>query len=153
MKNVVAALLFAGCLSVAHADPSLLGKWKSSHELTMKFNKAHVILEERQLKFLDQMMGRMTLTFAGRSVVSHMDSFMITSMAGKTSKFEGHSTTSAYRLVASTDTEVAVTGLSAFTAKRQITVHHFVDDDTMWVYVGGEMFPDLHIREYFVRVR
>jgi hypothetical protein len=62
MRRLLAALMSISVTVAVQANPSLVGTWVSSHDLTMAFADKHAKLEERTERFLDQIMGRLTIT-------------------------------------------------------------------------------------------
>lgn len=151
MKSILAALVFLLAAATSYADPVLLGKWRSDKTLTMGFAIERAKLEDKTVRFLDQMMGRMTLTFSRSRVTSVMPDWESETVEGVKSSLVGFSETHAYKVVATTPTQVAVVSMEPVTDRRTITVYNFEDKDTMWVYLGGPTFPQMNIREYFVR--
>ena len=153
MKFILSACATALICTAAHADPTLIGKWSSSRELTMAFARDRAKLEDKTLRLLDQMMGRMTVTFTTTRVASHMPDWQSEDIEGKKSNFVGINEVSPYRLLGSNDTQVVIASIEPVTRRRVIALYNFEDENTMWVYLGGPTFPQMNIREYFVRVK
>ncbi|MFC5476222.1 hypothetical protein [Paraherbaspirillum soli] len=153
MKKFAIALVLVACVGVARADPKLIGQWKSDAELTMTFNRERARLEDKTLLFLEQMTGRQTITFTSSAVSTEMPDCEIQSALGIKSTMAGFKETHPYKQLGSTRTEVAISTREPVTGLPRITVYHFDGENTIWIYLGGETFPTLHLREYFVRVR
>ena len=137
----------------AHADPALLGKWRSDRELTMSFAEERAKLEDKTMLFLKQMVGLQTITFTATQVRSEMPNWESTTADGLTSKLIGFDETHPYKRIGTTANQVAVASQEPVTGRTRITVYNFEDEDTMWVYLGGAPFPQMNIREYFVRAK
>ncbi len=153
MKNVLVAVVLTLIATASQADPVLLGKWKSDKELTMAFATARAKLEDKTILFLEQMMGRMTITFTQSRITSVMPDWESETAEGVRSNLAGFNESHTYKIIATTPTEVAISSVEPVTRRKDITVFHFEDKNTMWVYLGGATFPQMNIREYFVRVQ
>ena len=154
MRRLLAALMSILVTVVVQANPSLVGTWMSSHDLTMAFADKHAKLEERTERFLDQIMGHLTLRFDDKYVASEMPDWDV-EISGKWRHMTGFRETTEYKILFSNDNVIVVKGRQQVTGKEVVTVYNFVDKDTMWVYQDSadKNIPDLNIREYFVRVR
>ncbi|KQV93397.1 hypothetical protein [Rhizobacter sp. Root1221] len=153
MLRLIATLLMLAVSCVSHAEPVLLGTWKSDKQRTLAFAQARTKLEHKTFLFLEQIMGQMTLTISKDTITSRMPDVPIESADGVKSNFVGSVESHPYKRLGGTQTEIAVLTKEPFTGRDSIVVHHFVDSDTMWIYVAGTAMPNLHIREYFVRVK
>jgi hypothetical protein len=153
MKRLAAVLLLALAWISAHAEPVLLGKWKSNHELTMRFARERAKMEDKTLLFFGQMMGRMTLDFTSSLVSSDMPDWQSETVSGVKSNLSGFHESHRYEVLGSTADQVAVDSVEPVSGRRKITVYNFEDDDTMWIYLGGGTFPQMNVREYFVRIQ
>lgn len=153
MKTIVtAALLMCAAIS-AMADPVVLGRWQSDRERTMKFARDHAKLEDKTLLFLAQILGRMTLTFTSKTLKSEMPDTQSETAEGVKSQLVGFRELHAYRVIGSSRDQVAVLSVEPVTGRKRVTVYNFEDQDIMWVYLGGAPFPQMNIREYFVRIK
>jgi len=119
----------------------------------MSFAKERARLEDKTVRFLDQMMGKMTLTFSQTKVESEMPDWQSETTEGVRSNLVGFRESHRYKVLGASRNQVAVVSTEPVTGRRQITVYNFDDEDTMWVYLGGAALPQLNIREYFVRVK
>ncbi len=153
MRTIVATLVLLWSALPALADPVILGKWQSDRELTMLFAKERARLEDKTYLFLEQMMGRMTLTFTAIRLKSEMPDWQSETVDGVKSQLVGFRESHAYKVIGSSRDQVAVVSTEPVTGRKHITVYNFEDEDTMWVYLGGAPFPQMNIREYFVRVK
>jgi|JI6StandDraft_1071083.scaffolds.fasta_scaffold778506_1 hypothetical protein len=153
MKHLLIALCLSLLSAVTQAEPVLLGEWKSDKQKTMAFAKAQAKLEEKTYFFLEQIMGQMTVTFSRGRIKSEMPSRPIETLEGAKSNFTGFTETHDYKVLAKTQSQVAISSQEPVTGRKVITVFNFEDENTMWVYIGGASFPQLNIREYFVRVK
>lgn len=144
-------LLLLLSLPINASEVSIEGKWKSSKELTSEFNVKNSILEDRQRHFFDQLMGHMTIEFKnGLSTIEMPAIEMISD--GERKMFEGFSDESTYSVIGRDKNTVVLLTQDA-DGSDLVATYHFDDEDTMWTYVAGQssLFPDLNIREYFVR--
>ena len=153
MRTTLFALAVVLTSISARADPSLVGKWRSERELTIAFARDRAKLEDKTLLFIEQMMGRMTLTFTPRRIASEMPDWQSEDAAGNKSNLVGFKETHSYKLLGSTRTQVAIASVEPVTGRHAITIYNFDNENTMWVYLGGAPFPEMNIREYFVRVK
>ena len=153
MKKLAVAIAIVAFVASAHADPRLIGQWKSDADLSMKFNREHAKLEDKTLVFLEHLFGHLTITFTAGTVTTSMPNWESQTALGVNAPMVGFTETHPYKRLGSSRTEVAVSGREPVTGLRRITVYNFEGDNTMWVYLGGENFPALHVREYFARVR
>ena len=119
----------------------------------MRFAREHASLENKTLLFLEQMMGRLTLTFAAAQLTSQLPNWESETSEGVKSQLVGFKETHPYRVVATTRTQVAVVTPEPVTGRQAITVYNFDNADTMWIYLGGASFPEMTVREYFVRIK
>lgn len=152
-RRVVAVLSLLLFAVPATADPVIVGKWQSDRELTMLFAKEHARLQDKTYLFLEQMMGRMTLSFTAKTIRIEMPDWQSETAAGGKSQLVGFRETHAYKVIGSSHDQVAVVSAEPVTGRKRITVYNFEDEDTMWVYLGGGPFPQMNMREYFVRVK
>jgi hypothetical protein len=155
MKITYIALALMLTSLSAHADPVLLGQWKSNRELTMNFANEYAKLEARQVRFLGQIIGEMTVKFSSRNVVSEMPELRIKTESNESDgvKFVGFKEVSSYKIIGTTRSQVAVSYLLPVTHERVITIYNFEDENTMWIYASSTLFPKENYREYFVRVQ
>lgn len=136
-----------------HADPRLLGKWQSDAAKTMEFNEKHVKLEDRQIRNLRQIFGKMTVAYRDNEVVTTTPAYSITTDA-KTIEMEASELTGTYSVLGTADDAVAIKFRFPNPVGDEfeaIQVLHF-EGDHMWTYVGDSPLGWLHIREYFKRV-
>ena len=152
MKTLLAILLAFLSLA-AMAEPRLAGHWQSDRELTMRFVRERSKLEEKTLLFLEEMTGRLTLEFANGRLTTSMPNWESMNADGQKSQLVGFMETHSFKVVATTESQVAVTSQEPVTHRRRVTVYNFESPNRMWVYLGGAPFPDTNIREYFVRVK
>jgi hypothetical protein len=154
MKNLIAFVAFLIVVAGARAEPSLAGQWKSDNAQTMQFNKDRAKLEDRTVKFLSQLMGRMTITFTEKTIAYEMKDWEFETEAGDKRPFKGFKEVQPYRIIGSTPKSIAIQSREPITGEESITVLNFVDPNTMWVYSGkaAQLMPVDHIREYFVRL-
>jgi len=131
---------------------SLEGTWKSSKELTNKYNNENTILDDRKRSSLSQLMGHMTIDY--RNGISKLEMPTITIYANdKEYVLEGNSEESFYKVVAS-DKNTIVIETKDFDDSKTLVVYHF-EDDTIWVYVAenSSLFTSENTREYFLRIK
>lgn len=140
--------------TAAFSDPMLLGEWRSDRALTMRFIRQNVKIEEKTDKFLDEMMGRLTMKVTKDQVQSILPSWDI-QIGNKMHHMVGFNETHPYTIISSNDNVVVVSSVEPVTGKASITIYNFDAPDTMWIYTGGadKALPNSHYREYFVRLR
>jgi hypothetical protein len=151
-KLLTLAMLLVAC-ATARAEPVLVGHWKSDSGLTMQFNRERAKLEDRSVKFLTQLMGRMTVTFTKTTIAYEMKDWEFETEASEKRPFKGFKEVQPYRQIGKTPKSIAILSREAVTGEEEITVFNFIGPNTMWVYSGrtGESVPTEHLREYFVR--
>ena len=150
-KILAACILFFASISTSYADPILIGKWKSDSVLSMKFNREKAIMQDKTALFLDQLMGHMIITFTPTKMITDMPDVDTKSALGVVSRFRESHESGVYKFLGSTSTQVAISAAEPVTGLQKITVFNFEDENTAWIYLGGGNFPDMNLREYFVR--
>ena len=135
-------------------DISLIGTWQSDAAETMAFNRVKAKLEERQDHFLDSLMGRMTLEFTDKELHLRMPDTLV-SVKGELKPFSGFEERNPYKVLFCNDRMAVIETAEAVTGASSVTTYFFVGSNSMWAYVGtnSPKVPDLHIREYFKRVK
>jgi hypothetical protein len=153
MARLFALIVFLVAGASAHAEPSLTGKWKSDSAKTMQFNNERARLEDRSVKFLSQLMGRMTVTFTQKTITYEMKDWEFETENGEKRPFKGFKEVRPYRLIGRTSKSIAIQSRAPVIGEEEITVFNFVDKNTMWIYSGrnADAVPLEHLREYFVR--
>ncbi len=111
-------------------------------------------MSPRKEAFLDQLMGHLTLTITADKMISTMPALDVKS-GDKVHHMEGFRFESAYKIVYSSQNVIVETDTEPVTGKQTVTILNFIGPDVMWIYVGGadKSFPDMHLREYFRRIR
>jgi hypothetical protein len=137
-----------------HAAPPLTGEWKSSRDLSMTFIESNVRLKAKTESFLRQLFGHMTLSFDAEHVTLDFPDIG-TEIDGAAYPMTGFREKARYKVLFSDDTRTVIQAKDPFTQRETVRIYYFVDNDTMWIYGGSTdpTQPDLHIREYFVRVK
>jgi hypothetical protein len=153
MKSI--ALLFCLMLifPVAACEPSILGEWKSDGPATMDFARTRAKLEPRQEAFLAALMGKMTVTISERELHLRLPDLEV-SINGELKPLEGFEERKDSKVIFCNSSEAVI--LTGSEAERQdTTTYYFIGPDTVWTYMGTNHpdIPDLHLREYFSRVR
>jgi hypothetical protein len=155
MKNLFFISLCALflCAGVSAAPP-LAGKWQSSRDLSMAFIENNVRLEAKTESFLRQLTGYTTLDFDAEHVTLDLPDITV-KIDEKDYPMQGFREKNRYKVLFTDDTRIVIQVKEPFSSREMVTIYHFVDDDTMWIYLGDSSpgLPDLHIREYFVRVK
>ena len=120
----------------------------------MSFNRANARLEEPQDRFLASLMGKMTLEFTDKQLYLRLPDTQV-DVKGELKPFAGFEERNPYKILFCNERMVAVETLKAVTGESSVTTYFLVDPDAMWAYAGSNSsrVPDLHIREYFTRVR
>jgi len=147
------ALLASLSASAVQPKAVLVGLWKSDHDLTMSFIQRNVKMEDQAYKFLNSLMGHMTLKVTEDEL--HYDFPDHEVMVNSEKKpFEGFNGTSPYKVLYNDDRIVVISLIQPITGKSDVTIYHFDSDKIMWTYEGGAEppVPDMHIREYFRRI-
>ena len=135
-----------------NAAASLQGIWKSDHEQTMRFVKMHTLLEDRQLDFLEGLVGQLRLSFDGHAMRYRMPDLDI-SIQNKPQHFVGADDSYQYQILGADKDSVAIK-LNNFYGRDRIWHIHFVSDDVFWLYSEESDYglKDLNFREYFRRI-
>ncbi len=154
MKSLFASVLMISLASPASGAPALVGKWQSDRELTMRFIKDNVRLEDKTYKFLSDMMGRLELTFTPEQVHFYLPDWEA-KIEGKAHRMVGFNEKTPYTVLYASERVIVATGIEPVTGKKVVTTYNFDGPDVMWLYTGGadNALPDSHYREYFRRVR
>ena len=154
MKSLLAFILLFFSVDSIAANSSLIGEWRSDRELTMSFIKKNLKLEAKREKFLEDIMGRLSITFDKHNVISVLPDHEVI-IEGKKYNMAGFTEKSIYTIIASNKNVVVVSEKENVSGKQVFTSYNFVSADVMWVYTGGadRTLPDSHYREYFRRVR
>ncbi|MCB1629247.1 MAG: hypothetical protein KDI48_16070 [Xanthomonadales bacterium] len=153
----IATLIVLPVLLAAPAgrcEHSLVGTWISDARATMSFNRQHAKLEDRQLQFLDSLMGRLRVEFSATEIHLHMPDFEV-EIEGELEPFAGFEEHDSYRVLFCNAHMVVIEAGVPMIDEREARTYFFVDENSVWTYAGNNnpKLPDLHIREYFVRVR
>ncbi|MBL8248632.1 MAG: hypothetical protein JNK95_09775 [Candidatus Competibacter sp.] len=137
----------------AIADPTLIGKWRSDQELTMRFIKDNVKLQDKISDFIGDMMGRLTLTFTHDKVHSSLQDYDVI-VEGKKHRMVGFNEHAPYTILYSSNRIIVTSGREPVTGNVVVTKYNFDSPDVMWIYTGGadSVLPNSHYREYFRRV-
>jgi hypothetical protein len=147
MRQLVVISIAIFGVSVARADPNLIGRWVSDRESSASFNEHKAVLLPKTASFLRQSMGRLAVVFSHDSVTWRMPDFD-TKIEGKRHSLKGFSEQHAYQVLGTTDESVAIKTTEPVTGRQVIYVYIFDGPDKMWVYVDTN---GSHLREYFVR--
>jgi hypothetical protein len=135
-----------------NAANQLRGTWQSDHEETMRFVKAHSLLEPRQSEFLDGLIGRLRLGFGGATMRYTMPDADIT-INNKPQHMVGSDDSYQYRVLGRDQDSVAIM-LKNDHGRDRIMHIHFVSNDLFWLYSEESDYGlrDLNFREYFRRI-
>ena len=155
MKPIAVFVLALVLAMPVHAEPQIIGGWKSDAAMTMQFNRARAKLEEKTALFLSQILGHLTITFSQENVAFDMPDIQTQTVEGRKSNLKGFHEIHPYRLLGATENTVAIKSIEPVTGNETITVYNFEGPDVMWLYVGGadSASSSSHLREYFVRVK
>lgn len=120
----------------------------------MAFARDNSKLEPKADAFLAALLGHMTLTFKAGEVLTVMPDIEVP-VFGKPKPFAGFTERKPYQVLLCNSSAIVWSSSRAFSDELAPTTFNFVNRDTVWVYAGGtdSKVPDLHIREYFRRVR
>ncbi len=160
MKNAAASLaLLSFCFVAASCTPSvtpasLVGEWRSDHTLTMKYIRDNIKPEKQADAFLDEIMGRLTLTFTADRVSADMPDWTA-HIQGKTYRMAGFHEVAPYTVTSVGGHEISVSSVDQATGKATERTYSFDSNDTMWIKSVGadKALPIQQYREYFKRVR
>ena len=147
--TLILGIISSGC---AITDSRLSGKWRSDLELTTKFNEKHAILTERQKKVFSQLFGKMELTYSRRGQCEVFLPGGKIDTGSRVIESDESKRLSEYKILYKNDNAIVVLNEEALFGES-ISTLHFVDEDTYWIYVGESEFVNLHIREYFTKVK
>ena len=134
--------------------PRLDGTWKSDRDLTMAYLDGYVKLGERQREGVNQLMGRLVVTFDGRTSTSVIPAWTI-EVGGEKREMHAFQDVATYETLHCNDKAVVTRSRKSIYGREQVTIFNFDRPDEMWVYVGGadSELPDSSFREYFRRQR
>ncbi len=150
LHYLLALLLFVSGL--AHAAPDIEGRWQSDKAASMAFNRQHAVLAPGQLDYISQMLGNMIVEFEDGVAKLTMPAISILK-DGKSTEYAGFEEKGRYIIVGE-DEDTIVVKLQSSDGTATLMVYHFVSADQMWVYVpSASEAVDLHIREYFTRMK
>ncbi len=137
---------------MAHAAPDIEGRWQSDKAASMAFNRQHAVLAPGQLDYISQMLGNMIVEF--EDGVAHLTMPAIhVQKDGQSREYAGFEKKGRYIIVGE-DEDTIVLKLQGSDGAATLMVYHFVSADQMWVYVpSASEAVDLHIREYFTRMK
>jgi hypothetical protein len=133
-------------------DSRLTGKWRSNLELTTEYNEKHAKLSEGQRKVFSQMFGKMEVDYStpGKCEVFlprnriHTDEKDI-----ETDEFKE---ICEYKIIYRNQRSIVIVYNDPLQGEMVRTIN-FVHEDTYWIYLGGNGFLDLNMREYFTRIK
>ena len=155
MKYLPATLMLLVLYDNAHAcGHSLEGTWKSDGPATMAFARENARLQPETEDFLGALVGHMTLTFGKDELHLLMPDIEVL-VAGERRPFVGLDEQKPYSMLFCNDSTVVWSARRPFGTTDEATTFHFDGPDSVWVYAGSTVpgVPDLHVREYFQRVR
>ncbi len=152
MKTAAYPVILFFLVGIVHAAPDIEGRWKSDKAASMAFNQKHAILSAPQANYISQMLGNMIVEFEDGVATLTMPAIRI-QKDGQVKEFAGFEERGRYVIVGE-DEDTIVLKLHGADGAATLMVYHFVSADQMWVYVpSASEAVDLHIREYFTRVR
>lgn len=152
MKLKFGIIVFLLLATISHAAPDIEGKWKSDKAASMQFNQQYAILSASQEDFISQMLGNMIVEFDDGTARLTMPALQI-KKDGRVSEYEGFEKKGRYIMVGE-DEDSIVLKLHGSDGAATLMVYHFVSEDLIWVYVpSASESIDLHIREYFTRMK
>ena len=138
--------------TVVHAAPEIEGRWQSDKAASMAFNRQHAVLAPGQLDYISQMLGNMIVEFEDGAATLTMPAIRI-QKDGQSREYAGFEKTGRY-VILGEDVDTIVLKLQGSEGAATLMVYHFVSADHMWVYVpSASEAADLHIREYFTRMK
>lgn len=114
----------------------------------MEYARKHVKMKEKTYRFLEEMLGRMKVTFTQNQVKLDLPDWESSSL-GKRQIMIGFNKIYPYQVLATTSSKVVILINAALTVEETLSVYTFERDDVMWVYVENFISP---MREYFRRV-
>lgn len=130
------------------ACPSIIGTWKSSKELSMKYNLANAELESKQIEFLSQTLGILTQTFSETEIHSHGAPTINISINGKSYNFEFEDIRYKYEILSCAESTLEA---KAYFPYGNPIVNQMVFENSNTFWVSPEQLPKS--REYFIRVQ
>ncbi len=119
----------------------------------MKYIRENIKPDDKTDKFLDEMMGHLTLTFTKDHVKADLPEWDA-HIQGKTFHMAGSHEDAPYAVVSVGAHVVSVSSTDQATGKSTMTTYNFDSDDTLWIAADGAAtaLPIPKYREYFVRV-
>ncbi len=99
-------------------------------------------------------MGKMTLEFTKKEIHLRMPDTQVR-VQGELKPFAGFEERNPYNVLFCNPRMIVIVAIDTVTREDGVATYFFVGPDAMWVYGGtnNPKVPDLHIREYFKRVR
>lgn len=131
MKNTC-LLIFLSCLSTeALCCPKIIGTWKSSLDLSLKYNTENLDLEPRTIEFMKQAYGVLTLTYGEEMVRSHGAPTKKIMVSGKEYDFVYEEMKYPYEVLSCTEDTLTIKEDNPHMESTE--VKHFIDSNTYWV--------------------
>ncbi len=147
MKNI-AFIFLLGIFNQAIACPEIEGTWKSSAELSNRFNESYAILTDGIKELNSQIYGNSVMTF--KSGVVTLESLISqVTIDGETHEWDG-SYEGTYEILGCTEGSIVLK--LKVENLEYLSLIQFNKENTMWIY-NGYLFDtgNGHSREYFVR--
>lgn len=152
MKFQFGIIIFLLMATISHAAPDIEGKWKSDKAASMQFNQQYAILSANQKDFISQMLGNMIVAFDDGTATLTMPALRI-EKNGEETEYERFEKKGRYIIIGE-DEDSIVLKLHGSDGAATLMVYHFVSEDQIWIYVpSASESIDLHIREYFSRMK
>lgn len=100
------------------------------------------------------LLGKMTLEFTKHELRLRMPDTQV-SVKGELEPFAGFEERTPYKTLFCDERLVVIEAKKTAAEEKGVTTYFFVGPDAMWIYGGTNdpKIPDLHIREYFRRIR
>jgi hypothetical protein len=146
MKNTYLFIFLYSLSAEAFCCPKIIGTWKSSLDLSLKYNTENLDLESRTIEFMKQVYGVLTLTYDEEMVRSHGAPTKKIMVSGKEYDFVYEEMKYPYEVLSCTDDTLTIKEDSPYMESTE--VKHFIDSNTYWV----PAMPESEKREYFIRV-
>ncbi len=142
-------ILACGC---AHTDPRLYGRWRSNNELSTEYYENNAKLNDVQMNALTQIFGKMEIEYFNHNKCKIVLPDNIIHTGEKNIEIKGFEDIMKFNIIYRNEDIVVI--LYDDPLQGEIaTILNFVDDDTYWIYLGGNGLIDLNTREYFSRIK
>ncbi|MEC7118870.1 MAG: hypothetical protein VXW65_03070 [Pseudomonadota bacterium] len=123
-------------LEKTYAAPNLIGSWQSDRDSSLDYVYKHCELPAKTQSFLEQILGKMMLTFTEQAATAHSPTVTV-SIEEKPYQIDGYTETQSYQVVNETPSTLTILFHASSTAPSKTTTYHFENPNRIWVDVEG----------------